>query len=238
MAYRRDSTDFANERGLKDLATKSLYIQSKKFYIDIKESKRGRFLKLSEVAPNGQKMRILMDLSTGKEFHDRLSEFCEVYSNLGPSRPEGSYHNDNNLKSETIFKEDRRYYLDLKENHRGRFLKVSMSLPNHERTQVVIPAHGMIDIRDALTDLLNEFGKDEKPSTTDGEKRQTLSVDNKNFHFDLGSNTRGNFLRISEVSGTFKATITIPEDAWDQFVCAVEEATESTSDEPDVMIIN
>ena len=24
-----------------------------------------------------------MDLSTGREFHDRLSEFCEVYSNLG-----------------------------------------------------------------------------------------------------------------------------------------------------------
>jgi PurA ssDNA and RNA-binding protein len=29
------------------------------------------------------------------------------------------------LKSEVIFREDRRYYLDLKENHRGRFLKVS-----------------------------------------------------------------------------------------------------------------
>jgi hypothetical protein len=28
------------------------------------------------------------------------------------------------LKSETIFREDRRYYMDLKENHRGRFLKV------------------------------------------------------------------------------------------------------------------
>jgi len=37
-----------------------------------------------------------------------------------------------------------------------------MSLPNHERTQIVIPAHGMIDIRDALTDLLNEYGKEEK----------------------------------------------------------------------------
>jgi len=29
------------------------------------------------------------------------------------------------LKSEVIFREDRRYYMDLKENHRGRFLKVS-----------------------------------------------------------------------------------------------------------------
>ena len=28
-------------------------------------------------------MRIIMDMSTGGEFHDKLSEFCEVYSSLG-----------------------------------------------------------------------------------------------------------------------------------------------------------
>ena len=33
----------------KELATKSLYIQSKKFYIDVKENRRGRFIKISEV---------------------------------------------------------------------------------------------------------------------------------------------------------------------------------------------
>jgi len=33
----------------KELATKSLYIQSKKFYIDVKENHRGRFIKMSEV---------------------------------------------------------------------------------------------------------------------------------------------------------------------------------------------
>lgn len=33
----------------KELATKSLYIQSKKFYIDVKENRRGKFIKLSEV---------------------------------------------------------------------------------------------------------------------------------------------------------------------------------------------
>lgn len=40
--------------------------------------------------------------------------------------------------------------------------QVSVSLPNHERSQIVIPAHGMIDIRDALTDILNEHGKEDK----------------------------------------------------------------------------
>jgi len=33
----------------KELATKSLYIQSKKFYIDVKENRRGKFIKISEV---------------------------------------------------------------------------------------------------------------------------------------------------------------------------------------------
>ena len=30
--------------------------------------------------------------------------------------------------------------------------------PSHERQQIIIPAQGMIDIRDTLTDLLSEFG--------------------------------------------------------------------------------
>lgn len=32
-----------------------------------------------------------------------------------------------------------------------------MTLPNFERSQIVIPAQGMADIRDALTDVLREF---------------------------------------------------------------------------------
>ena len=37
----------------KELATKSLYIQSKKFYIDVKENRRGKFIKISEVIFSG-----------------------------------------------------------------------------------------------------------------------------------------------------------------------------------------
>ncbi len=42
------------------------------------------------------------------------------------------------LKSEAIFREDRRYYMDLKENHRGRFLKVS---PLFHRMRMLILFH-------------------------------------------------------------------------------------------------
>ena len=39
-------------------------------------------------------------------------------------------------------------------------IQVAMTMPppSLERQQVVIPAQGMIDIRDALTDILSEFG--------------------------------------------------------------------------------
>lgn len=50
-----------------------------------------------------------------------------VYSLVaGPTNTE-SPPEDGKLKSETIVKDNRRYYLDLKENQRGRFLRVMMA---------------------------------------------------------------------------------------------------------------
>jgi len=46
---------------------------------------------------------------------------------VGPPNPE-NVPEDGKLKSECIVKDNRRYYLDLKENARGRFLRVSCAL--------------------------------------------------------------------------------------------------------------
>lgn len=60
------------------------------------------------------------------------------------------------------FQDNRRYYLDLKENSRGRFLRVSQTITRGgPRSQVALPAQGMIEFRDALTDLLDDFGTDD-----------------------------------------------------------------------------
>lgn len=39
---------------------------------------------------------------------------------------------------------------------------MTMPPPSVERQQIVIPAQGMVDIRDALTDILSEFGTSDK----------------------------------------------------------------------------
>ena len=44
---------------------------------------------------------------------------------VGPPNPE-NVPEDGKLKSEMMIKDNRRYYMDLKENARGRFLRVSI----------------------------------------------------------------------------------------------------------------
>lgn len=141
----------------KELASQQIQIQSKRFYIDVKENQRGRFIKLAEVGVGGRKSRILMTMSAATEFKNRLVEFSELHSQMGPSlggataatgtagagaaatganvsnagsgaNDSNSRENDGLIKSETFTKDRKRYYLDLKENQRGRFLRVSYTL--------------------------------------------------------------------------------------------------------------
>ena len=81
---------------------------------------------------------------------------------------------------------------------------------------MAIPAQGMIEFRDALTDLLDEFGTEDDgaswgargggQATASGggstplPEGRHVKVDNKNFYFDIGQNNRGVYMRISEVS--------------------------------------
>jgi len=127
-----------------------------------------------------------------------------------------------------MVKDNRRYYLDLKENNRGRFLRVSQTISRGgPRSQIAIPAQGMIEFRDALTDLLEEFGTDDGGQGREdititsfkGElpEGRHMRIDNKKFYFDIGQNNLGIYMRISEVKSNFRSSITIPEKSWARF---------------------
>ena len=67
------------------------------------------------------------------------------------------------------------------------------------RSQIAIPAQGMIDFRNALTDLLEEFGTEDGGFRGELPEGRHMKVENKNFYFDVGQNNRGIYMRISEV---------------------------------------
>merc|ERR1711936_258006 len=97
-----------------DLASRTLVLESKRFYLDVKENKRGRFIKIAEISADGRKNQILMTFSTAALFSQNMIKFIEFYGDLSKL----------DLKSEVMYKDDKKYHMDLKENARGRFLKV------------------------------------------------------------------------------------------------------------------
>ncbi|KAF1549715.1 Transcriptional activator protein Pur-beta, partial [Eudyptes schlegeli] len=129
------------EQETQELASKRLDIQNKRFYLDVKQNAKGRFLKIAEVGAGGSKSRLTLSMAVAAEFRDYLGDFIEHYAQLGPSSPEqlaqaaGPPGEDGAgpgprraLKSEFLVRENRKYYLDLKENQRGRFLRIRQTV--------------------------------------------------------------------------------------------------------------
>merc|ERR1712066_649425 len=93
---------------------------------------------------DGRKNQILMAFSTANQFHQNLTKFIEFYRGLG----EVDTYNlrQGELKTEVMYKDDKKYHMDLKENARGRFLKVSETNAR-ARFHVFIPADGMKEFK-------------------------------------------------------------------------------------------
>jgi len=220
------------------LASKMLQIQSKRFYLDVKQNRRGRFIKVAEISADGRRVQIFLALSTAAELRNHLTSFSDYYAGLGPSIKDANSE-DLKLKSEMMVKDNRRYFLDLKENSRGRFLRLSqISSRDESRSQIALPAQGMIEFRDCLTNLLNEFGVEDGGFQNILPGGRNCRVENKNFYFDIGQNNRGVFMRVSEVKTDFRTAITIPEKSWTMFrdilddcVAKMEEAMKADKSE-------
>ncbi|XP_029940485.1 purine-rich element-binding protein gamma [Salarias fasciatus] len=268
---------------IQELASKRVDIQKKRFYLDVKQSVRGRFLKIAEVwigrgrHDNIRKSKLTLSMAMAPALRYSLGDFIDYYARIGlrggpappqvdepssngqgrgpeprrrgaaheqpaPPSPGGSAASDDHahrvLKSEFIERDNRKYFLDLKENQRGRFLRIRQTVSKGHGTMgyygqgieqtIVLPAQGLIEFRDALSQLIEDYGdedgdergragsrgRDEQPELPEA---ASFRVDNKRFYFDVGSNRYGVFLKISEVRQPYRNTITVPLKAWARF---------------------
>lgn len=211
--------------GEQELASKMLQVQSKRFYVDVKQNTRGRFIKLAEVGLGGRKSRLILSMSAAVAFRDHLDKFVKFFDGLA-SGEEPVVGENGQLRSEVIVQETRRYYLDLKENQRGRYLRVSQTATRGLqglRSQIALPAPGMAQLRDALNEFIDKFAEgymnDNDGSLELPEPKHVRAENNKIFYFDVGHNERGTFVRISEVkqiSGN-RSSIAVPMSSWGAF---------------------
>ncbi|OCT89979.1 transcriptional activator protein Pur-beta-A [Xenopus laevis] len=251
------SQHMSREQETQELATKRLDIQNKRFYLDVKQNAKGRFIKIAEVGAGGSKSRLTLSMGVAAEFRDYLGDFIEHYAQLGPSSPEqiaqasgedgagGPGGPRRALKSEFLVRENRKYYLDLKENQRGRFLRIRQTINRgpgfsggagggaglQSGQTIALPAQGLIEFRDALAKLIDDYGGEDDEGVGLGgagggggggmygelPEGTSITVDSKRFFFDVGSNKYGVFLRVSEVKPSYRNSITVPLKAWGKF---------------------
>lgn len=204
-----------------ELATKTLRIQSKRYYIDVKQNSRGRFVKLVEGLPNGNKNRLSFPMSVVEEVRDKLTSFADFYAAMEPSPQSEDEDRDNSrqsLKSEDIRAGQRRIYFDLKENKRGVYLRISATVQfNSQRHTLALPAQGIVDVRNVLTEFNDQYGGEEAGEPEPLPEFQEMKIERKRFYFDCGSNDRGSFLRVSEVTNRYRSSITIPQQGLAKF---------------------
>ncbi|RWW07023.1 hypothetical protein GW17_00029616 [Ensete ventricosum] len=132
--------------------------------------------------------------------------------------------NDVELVSKTLQFEHKLFYFDLKENPRGRYLKISEKT-SATRSTIIVPVDGIVWFLELFgyyisTDEQDVFSKE-------------LKLDSKAFYFDFGENKRGRFLK---VAGADRSSIILPLSGLKQFHEMIGHFVEITKDRLEGMV--
>ena len=124
---------------------------------------------------------------------------------------------DREVVSKTLKVESKLFYLDLKENSRGRYLKISEKAAG-TRSTIIVPAMGISWFVEVLNYYVTNGGSENGVTGADGTVEgnlppagglasKELQTETKLFFFDVGENARGRFLRISERGGAAVSSV-------------------------------
>lgn len=187
-----------------DVFSKELQLDTKVFYFDVGENRRGRFLKVSEASVSRNRSTIIVPAGSARDegwaaFRNILAEINEA-SRL--------FISPNQQTSETSER------LGLSDDVGAGFISShsSQSVPTAD-----LSVERTIDLPAA--DEVSNLGVS-----------KVIRVDQKRFFFDLGNNNRGHFLRISEVAGSDRSSIILPLSGLKQFYEMVGHFVEISKD--------
>ncbi|KAK1356211.1 Transcription factor Pur-alpha 1 [Heracleum sosnowskyi] len=188
-----------------DVSSKELQLDTKVFYFDIGENRRGRFLKVSEASVSRNRSTIIVPAgSTGDEgwaaFRNILGEIHEASRLFLMSNQESS--------------EPAERLVGLSDDVGVGFISGHSA---QAASASELNAEKSVDLRSA--DETGNVGTS-----------KVIRVDQKRFFFDLGNNNRGHFLRISEVAGSDRSSIILPLSGLKQFHEMVGHFVEITKD--------
>lgn len=202
------------------LDSEQIECEDKTIVIDMKSNTQGKFLKITEtrVGVSNTRGHIILSIETCPALRTLLNEFVAEYERLPPSEDEVSESSTIKTDSFKGYNSRRLYYVDLRENQRGRFLKIT--LITDEKRFIAIPGESLVDFRDRFAKLLDKFPQVQAPSPSASNlpASKSFQVDRKTFYFDVDKNDRGVFVKVSEVltQGYRPGHVNVPRSAWEK----------------------
>ncbi|CAN1271904.1 Transcription factor Pur-alpha 1 [Linum perenne] len=237
-----------------ELMCKTLQVEHKLFYFDLKENPRGRYLKISEKTSSTRSTIIvpssgitcfldLFNYYVSSDEQDLFSKELQLDTKISEASvsrnrstiivPAGSSRDEGWTSFRNILEEI---------NEASRLFLVCEYQQSSESSERLvglsddvgagfIPGHSS---QSAQNSELNVDRAVELPTQIDEMGNlgvsKVIRVDQKRFFFDLGSNNRGHFLRISEVAGADRSSIILPLSGLKQFHEIVGHFVEITKD--------
>ncbi|KAH8523063.1 hypothetical protein Peur_041545 [Populus x canadensis] len=189
-----------------DLFSKELQLDTKVFYFDIGENRRGRFLKVSEASVSRNRSTIIIPAGSSRDegwaaFRNILAEIIEA-SKLFMLPNQQSSENSEQL-------------VGLSDDVGAGFISGHSSQSPAPTSELNVDRSVELPPQDEIGNV---------------GVSKVIRVDQKRFFFDLGSNNRGHFLRISEVAGNDRSSIILPLSGLKQFHEIVGHFVEITKD--------
>ncbi|KAL7606861.1 hypothetical protein Lser_V15G17883 [Lactuca serriola] len=131
-----------------ELLCKTLQVEHKLFYFNLKENPRSRYLKISEKT-SGTRSIVIVPFNGISWFFDNTNYYVTS--------------DDQDISSKEVQFDSKVFYFDIEENRRGRFLKVSGASVSRNRSTIIVPAESTRDEGwCAFRNIMEETNKESK----------------------------------------------------------------------------
>ncbi|KAL6513684.1 Adenylosuccinate synthetase 1, chloroplastic [Orobanche hederae] len=190
-----------------DVFSKELQLDTKVFYFDVGENRRGRFLKISEASVSRNRSTIIVPAGSSRD--EGWAAFRNILGEINEASGLFVLPNQHQQNSEAP-----EHLVGLSDDVGAGFI----SSNNSQRAPAA----------DLNVDPSSDLSQPDEIGNMGVSK--VIRVDQKKFFFDLGSNNRGHFLRISEVTGSDRSSIILPLSGLKQFYDMVGHFVEISKD--------
>ncbi|KAL6500069.1 Adenylosuccinate synthetase 1, chloroplastic [Orobanche gracilis] len=190
-----------------DVLSKELQLDTKVFYFDVGENRRGRFLKVSEASVSRNRSTIIVPAGSARD--EGWAAFRNILGEINEASGLFVLPNQHQQNSEAP-----EHLVGLSDDVGAGFISSNNSQRPPAADLNVDPSSDL-----SQPDEIGNMGVS-----------KVIRVDQKKFFFDLGSNNRGHFLRISEVTGSDRSSIILPLSGLKQFYDMVGHFVEISKD--------